>query len=161
MKAQVRKLTNNTADRRIWTVEWRVLHKLFKRKRTVDTIAKIQSEKDNPKRLWRTLNPTVGLTEVVQELTHRADQFLDFIIKEIEDIRVYITNAPLSVFNASPHDDLSKFNKIVCEQIVSVIIKSPCKHSQLDPLPGRAAHEVCVAAGAILDTIHLCLNVWS
>jgi len=30
---------------------------------------------------------------------------------------------------------LSQFNNITSDQIVSVIMKLPCKHSQLDPLP--------------------------
>jgi len=115
----------------------RSLHKLFNRKRTVDTIEKIQSEKNNPKRLWQTHNVSMGLTEVLQELTHTADQFSDFLVKKVEDIRAYTANAQLHVFNASPHINLSQVNNITCEQIPSVIMKSLCKHSQLDPLPTR------------------------
>jgi len=89
MKAHVRrlercyKLTNNTADRRIWTAELRAQYKLFKRKRTVDSIAKNKCEKDIPKHLLRTLNATMGLTVVVQELTHTVNQFSDFFVKKV------------------------------------------------------------------------------
>jgi len=55
----------------------------------VDTITKIKSEKDNPKRLWRTLIAPMGSTDPVQELTHTADQFLDFFLKKVKEIGAY------------------------------------------------------------------------
>ena len=75
-KANVRALekryrsSNNSADHKLWIDSLKELHKLYNKKKALNTIDAINADKDNPRGLWRTLNSTLGLNKSRQISSH-------------------------------------------------------------------------------------------
>ena len=75
-KLQVRRLekiyrvTNEHVDRDAWKVSSQRLYKLYNRKKAAATVEKINENKNDSKKLWQTLNATLGLSEVTIDSPH-------------------------------------------------------------------------------------------
>ena len=95
----------------------------------------IAAESGDPKRLWRALDATLGMSQPAPDIPHTADQFSDFIADKVALIRALTANAALPTFPAAPSSTLNSFSAITEESLVDLIMRSPCKHSSMDPLP--------------------------
>ena len=128
-------LVSHPLDRAVWTGGLRTLHSLFNSKKAAATVQMIAAESGDPKRLWRALDATLGLSQPSPDIPHTADQFSIFFADKVARIRALTANAAPPTFAASPSSTLNSFSAITEESLVDLIMRSPCKHSSMDPLP--------------------------
>jgi hypothetical protein len=95
----------------------------------------IAARSDYSKRLWRALDATLRLSQPSPNIPHTADQFNDFFADKVARIRALTANAAPLTFPAAPSSTLNSFSAITEESLVDLIMRSPCKHSSMDPLP--------------------------
>ena len=136
--------SDDPLDRAAWISGLRSLHSLFNSKKAAATVQLITAESGDPKRLWRALDATLGLSQPDPDIPHTAIQFSDFFADKIARIRALTANAPPPTFSAAPSSTLTDFSVITEESLLELIMKSPCKHSSMDPLPSWLLKQ-CVA----------------
>ena len=127
--------SDDPTDRAVWTGGLRSLHSLFNSKKAAATVQMIAAESGDPKRLWRALDATLGLSQPSPDIPHTADQFSDFFADKVARIRALTANAAPPTFPAAPSSVLNSFSAITEETLVELLMRSPCKHSSMDPLP--------------------------
>lgn len=127
--------SQNRLDRDVWTTSLRSLHSLFNSKKASFTVRLVEAESGDPARLWRTLNSTLGLSSPDPDIPHTAEEFSAFFANKVARIRDLTANAPPPTFHTAPPSTLITFTNVTEESVIDIIMKSPCKHSQVDPIP--------------------------
>ena len=64
--------SNDVIDRIVWINSLKALHKLYNSKKASITVDLINSNMNNPRALWQTLNSTLGLSQKQQDFHHTA-----------------------------------------------------------------------------------------
>jgi hypothetical protein len=128
-------LSGDPTDRLTWIDGVRSMHALFCHKKCCMTIDKIDAAKNNSRLLWRTLDTALGRTNCPTEFEHTADSFAQFFDDKVISIRQLTQNAAPPTFCASPPAVLSSFDLVSVDDVTKLILVSPNKQSQLDPLP--------------------------
>ena len=112
------------------------MHRMFSAKKAAHTASMISTESDDPKRLWRLLNATLGLSEPEPAIPHTAAEFTSFFADKVSRIRALTASAPPPLFaTVPPPSSLMSFELVTEEAVALFIMKAPSKHSQSDPLP--------------------------
>jgi hypothetical protein len=127
--------SNDVTDRELWVSELHALLKLYYGKKSSMTVELIDADKDCPKRLWRTLNSTLGLSECRQEFVHSADDFAQYFSDKIANIRISTAGAAPPSFSTHPPSVFSDFRTVTEADVISVIVNAPSKQCELDPIP--------------------------
>ena len=128
--------TGDPVDHSAWVDNVKSMHRLFSAKKAASTVGLIKAESGDLKRLWRVLNATMGLSEAVPDIPHSAEDFTRFFADKVSRIRALTVDAPLPVYStAVPSCSLLSFEPVTVESTAQLVMKAPCKHSQLDPLP--------------------------
>jgi len=127
--------SGNPLDRAEWVDKVRAMHKIFNMKKAAFISSMIETEGGDPKRLWRILNATMGLSEPELEIPHTAEEFTRFFADKVANIRALTANAPPPLFAAAPPSFLMSFKSVSEESVTELIMKAPSKHSKADPLP--------------------------
>jgi len=104
-------------------------------KRSAAIVDKIDSNKGNPRALWRTLNATMGVSVQQQEEMHTADEFDKFFSSKIDAIRAATANAPSPSFKDNHRSVMTQLVDVSDECVERLIMAAPCKHSDMDPMP--------------------------
>ena len=74
---------HDQADRAVWVDSVRSMHRLFNAKKAAHTASIISAESGDPKRLWRVLNATMGLSEPDPDIPHSAVEFASFFADKV------------------------------------------------------------------------------
>ena len=111
------------------------MHRLFHCKKASVTIDSVTADKDNPRRLWRTLNHTLGMSDSPNEYLQSAEDLAQFFDNKVRTIRQSTVSAPPPSFCAQPPCLMQPFTTVSVEDVVKLISNAPCKSSQLDPMP--------------------------
>ena len=77
----------------------------------------------------------MGLSEPDPDIPHSAVDFANFFVDKVSRIRAHTSNAPPPVFAGAPPSTLECFELLTEDTIVQLVMKSPSKHSQADPIP--------------------------
>jgi hypothetical protein len=115
-------------------------------------IETLNADKDNPRRLWKTLNVTLGVSESIT-FTHTAEEFAQFFDDKISAIRLLTHNAPSPVFAVSPPNLMQPFHTVSTDDVVQLISSAPSKHCQLDPMPTWLLKRCAVTLGPFLTCL--------
>ena len=75
------------------------------------------------------------LSEPDPEFPHSAVEFASFFADKVSRIRAVTFNAPLPVYAAAQPSTLACFELRTEEAVAQLVMKSPSKHSQADPIP--------------------------
>ena len=112
------RLINDVSDRALWFDGLRAMHSFFNHKKSIVTMDKINKNKDNPRKLWRTLTATLGVVDSRPETKHTAEDFAQFFDDKVNTIRQLTSNAPPPTFLAHPLKMMSPFVTISTEDVV-------------------------------------------
>ena len=93
----------------------------------------ITAENGDPKRLQRSLSAILAEPDPV--IPHTADVFSDFFIDKVARIHALSANAPMPTFPAAMPTTLAAFAVMMEDAVTQLVMNSPCKLSQADPLP--------------------------
>ena len=77
----------------------------------------------------------MGLSEPDPEIPHSAVEFASFFADKVSRIRALTASAPPPVYAAAQPSTLACFELRTEEAVAQLVMKSPSKHSQADPIP--------------------------
>src|SRR6218665_3537473 len=127
------------SDRSTWVQFVRNMHCKYRERERAYWEDRIISHAKEPKRLWSTFNALLGRRRVQPECTLGASAFTteDFLTShttKILGIRQATEGSP-PPHHPSTDCSLSSINKVIAEELRRIIIGSPPKSCELDPLP--------------------------
>ena len=133
--------TKTDEDRQVWMNSQKDYRKIVHRKKCDYWNEKLESNKNNPKLLWRNINRICGRDANSSVDTNlNAINMADHFTQKIETIRSL--SAPsssssnmLSSYNMEGNISLHHFNTVSKDEVKKLILSQPNKQSELDPIP--------------------------
>jgi len=111
----------------------------------------------NPKRLWQKMSTLMGRTKessTKSTPSFKPDDYLDFLESKVQQVRDETSGSPPPSFEATAHS-FSVLQPCSVEDLERVIMSSPAKSCELDPIPTFLLREFLKD---LLPFIHLMCN---
>jgi exonuclease III len=140
-KKQTRRLerrfrrTGCSPDRLTWKSQLRHLHKVIRQKRSAFWSEKIRLERQQPRKLWGSINKLLGRKTPKAEDRISAEEFHSFFAKKVADVQSSTEGANPPCFEDLTDCKMSDFKPLTIGSVHQLIQNLPCKQSTLDPLP--------------------------
>ena len=81
------KTTNNAHDRAAWIAALRGMHRNFRIKRSNFWIGRIANQKNNPRKLWSSIDTLLGDFRSTEKMEFCVDDFMCFFDKKVAELR--------------------------------------------------------------------------
>lgn len=129
--------SQNAKDRSNWITQLKANTKVYQRVRDNYWSTKLQTEVQNPKKLWANLNCLLGRGNNLgtQSTGLNADQFLQFFENKANDVSLSTQHAPPPVITSTVTCTLTLFRSVSIHDVVTLIKSAPNKQCALDPMP--------------------------
>ena len=141
-KGTVRKLeqrykkTNQAHDRAAWTAALHGMHRNFRIKRSNFWTGRIASQKNDPRKLWSSIDTLLGDSRSTEKTEFSADDFMCFFDKIFADVRKDTDDAsPPSYSSRASTTTLDSFQPLTAKTVMKLIELAPPKQCDLDPWP--------------------------
>jgi len=122
-------------DKRAWHGKLRQLHVLYERKDSEHWRVKIEENKGDMKKLWRTFRSVLGdaASDVPDE--HTADDFATFFQERVD--AVCASTATMLLYDVCWRDTktLSNWSTVTPDEVAKLIGAAPCNTCSLDLIP--------------------------
>ena len=131
--------TKTLEDRAAWTKAVRKKHADFLVKKNEYWTSRITRDRGSPVKLWRSMKQIMRLDKNVGSSTspiaHTADQFLEFFENKVQSIRSTTDGHPSATVATKLVPQLIELSALPSDKIRTVIMASPAKSCELDPVP--------------------------
>ena len=130
--------THNIDDRSAWTANIRTMNAFYKGKEREYWTAKIEAAGGNSSKLWKSLsallqrNDTPGSASVID---YTSDDFLNFFDKKVTLVRSQTGKAQAQDLSNPATSNIEVFRVYTIDEVRQVIMSSPTKSCELDPIP--------------------------
>ena len=128
-------------DKRAWHDKLRQLRVLYE-KDSEHWRAKIDENKGNMKKLWRTFHSVLGDTAFDAQDEHSAEDFATFFQNKVDAVRASTAATPPHEVRWRETDILSDWTAVSADEVAKLIGAAPCKMCSLDPIPLRLVNEM-------------------
>ena len=118
-----------------WLAAQKDYRKTMAKKRSGYWQTKIESERCNPRRLWRSLKLVSGDDSGHVETDYKADDFANFFQEKIEKVRSTTCSVSAPDIQVTSHTELVAFDSTTVDEVCKLIQLSPNKQCSLDPTP--------------------------
>ena len=122
-------------DKRAWHDKWRQLRVLYERKDSQHWRAKIEENKGDMKKLWRTFRGVLGDADPDVPDDHTADDFATFFQDKVDVVRASTATTPSYDVRWRDTKTLSNWSTVTADEVAKLIGAAPCKTCSLDPIP--------------------------
>ena len=123
------------ADREAWRRQFSNQRQLYQTKFTAYWSATINDCRDNPRKLWRTVNAILKAPTHQADARFNADDFAEFFqskVRHIRDSTAMYSPPVIQTHHCSP---LSSFDPVTDTEIRKILSTCPITTSVLDPIP--------------------------
>lgn len=97
---------------------------------------KTDSEKNNPRLAWSSINAILGRSQINPNTNISAQAFLQHTIDKVSSIHEITSDSPAPVFSTAPSDcELNEFRPLELMDVINALTKLPSKPNSRDPLP--------------------------
>ena len=146
-----------------WTAQRRVYLALRRQKREMFWQTKIDSERSNPRQLWRSVDALLGRGRPPPADAISAAEFHKFFDAKVAGVRSSTATAPPPSFESVPLDcSLSSFRVLAVSDVTAAVRALPEKQSSSDPLPTRLLKDsIDILAPFLVELFNRCLYTGS
>jgi len=131
--------TNDIDDRAAWTAATRKKHIDFRAKQNCYWTDRINSERQTPSKLWRSMAKVLRRckehTDLQVRPVHTAEAFRSHFDNKVADIRSTTEHYTTSEMKSTTTAVLSSFRVCTAENVRRIVMQSPTKSCDLDPIP--------------------------
>ena len=96
---------------------------------------KISKQRNDPRKLWSSINILLGQARISESTDISADDFMAFCGKKIADVRKDTEGAQPPSYSPSPLSNFVGFTPLTVDNVRKLIADPPSKKSDLDPWP--------------------------
>jgi len=126
--------THQDADKTSWLTQSESLRLLYEQKNRLYWRTKIDDNKGDSRKLWRTLSSVMGDTKNTSNSSgHTADEFATFFANKVDAVRQSTSSPPLPDVAVTGRHAL--WELVTPEAVVKLIGNRPDKSCQLDAAP--------------------------
>jgi len=108
---------------------------LYERKDSQHWRAKIEENKGDMKKLWRTFRGVLGEADLDVPDDHTADDFATFFQDKVDVVRASTTMTPSHDVRWHDTKTLSNWSTVTADEVAKLIGMASCKTCSLDPIP--------------------------
>jgi len=113
----------------------------------------IDSAKGDLGAFWRILDRTMGAENIRAIYKHNVNGFADYFKNKIAKIRLETSDATQPTFHLETPAVMQQFKSVTVLEVVELIGMSPCKHTDLDPVPTWLLKKVSHILGPFLAAL--------
>ena len=97
--------------------------------------AKVEENKGDMKKLWRTFHDVLGDADLDVPDDHTADDFATFTQDKVDVVRASTATTPSYDVRWRDTKTLSNWSIVTADEVAKLIGAAPCKTCSLDPIP--------------------------
>ena len=131
--------TRLPADKDQYVEAYKKKHETLERRRNQYWTDRVTSERTAPAKLWRSLSRILQrdgrLAEKIAETPNTADDFSQFFVKKVADVRSDTEGRPCPRSVSTAATELSIMRPLSMEEVRRLILQSPTKSCGIDPIP--------------------------
>ena len=128
--------TGVSAAKAAWYAQRRVYRQLRHRKCCDFWAEKIETERANPAKLWRSVDSLLGRGRVSASLSIGVEDFNKFFIDKVAKVRSTTSDAPPPTFSQCQAGvSFREFSRISIDDVIAAVRQLPDKSSAADPIP--------------------------
>ena len=112
------------------------MHRNFLIKRSYFWTGRIANQKNNPRKLWSSIDTLLGDSRSTKKRVFDADDFMRFFGKKVADVRKDTDDASSPAYSSrAPTSTMDSFQPLTAETARKLIESTPSKQCDLDPWP--------------------------
>ena len=135
--------TGLASDRLSWIQQEKIRHKANLIKENSYWLARVEENKGQPRKLWKSFSSIMGLDRVVDAPigSPSAQDLIDYFFQKIETIRQSTGGGQPATNLPPPTVKFSGFRTLSPDEVRSIIISTKSKSCTLDPIPTNILRE--------------------
>jgi Reverse transcriptase (RNA-dependent DNA polymerase) len=139
--------TGDAADRAAWTHAVRRKHVDFRSKKNIYWTERIEGEQHSPRKLWRSMDEILRRNRGGSQApsVHTADSFLQAFDVKVQSVRSSTAGSSPADVKASAAAAFPVFRPCTVDEVRQIVMRSPTKSCNLDPIPTFMVKE-CIDA---------------
>jgi len=132
-----------TLARETWYQQRRLYRQLRHKKASDFWRSRIESERSDPKRLWRSVDRPLGRGRLAASTSISANEYCHYFANKVDAVRHATADSPPPTFTPiTSSSSLSTFRSTTVDEVSSLIRRLPDKSSAADPIPTSVLKDV-------------------